>query len=78
MEEDMVLLLVGLAERREKCRAVLGSPGLQRLVAVAHGNRPALRAATLLVLVKALVLVEAVQEVRWQCSAVYCARCGVR
>ena len=31
--EDTVLLLVGLAESREKCRAVLGSPGQQRLVA---------------------------------------------
>ena len=39
--EDTVLLLVGLAEIREKCRAVLGSPGLQQLVAVAHGSQEA-------------------------------------
>ena len=60
--EDTVLLLVCLAESREKCHAVLGNSGLQQLVAVAHRNRPALPAAALRGLVKALVLVGAVRE----------------
>jgi hypothetical protein len=41
-----------LAESREKCRAVLGSPGIQRLVAVKHG------------LVKTLVLAAVVARER--------------
>jgi hypothetical protein len=39
-----VLLLVGLAESREKCCAVLGSPGLQQLVAARPTRRRQARA----------------------------------
>jgi hypothetical protein len=39
-----MLLLVGLAESREKCRAVLGSPGLQRLEAARPARRRQARA----------------------------------
>jgi hypothetical protein len=60
--EDTVLLLVGLAESREKGRGLLASPGLQQLVAAAHRARPALPAAAKRGLVKALVLLGAAQE----------------
>ena len=39
-----MLLLVGLAESREKCCAVLGSPGLQQLVAARPTRRRQARA----------------------------------
>ena len=59
--EDTIKLLVSLADCKEKCQAVLASPGLLRLVelAVRHERLPAKAKRGLL---KALVLVGAAQE----------------
>ena len=59
--DDTIKLLVSLADCKEKCQAVLSSPGLMRLIELAttHGRLPGKAKRGLL---KALVLVGAAQE----------------
>jgi len=59
--EDTVRLLVSLADCKEKCQAVLSSPGLLQLVQLA-GTQDSVPAASKRGLLKALVLLGAAQE----------------
>jgi hypothetical protein len=87
--EDTVLLLVGLAESREKCCAVLGSPGLQQLVAARPTRRRQARAVQGACAgaggcragrggAEGVLGSGEGQCSAVQCSAVYLVRCGAR